>query len=377
MKIAKITTHLVSIPINQENAWTSSMGKAVKRDALIVEVETDEGIVGIGECYHGSSPLVLEKIVQTVISPVLLDKDPMELELNKQLMFKRCKLLGNMSLVTMAISGLEIAMLDIMGKCYNAPICRLFGASKKWAPIYVGGLCLGWKSIDALCDEAKAFVDRGFKAMKLRVGQGLEKDIACVREVRRAVGPDIRIMVDANQGYSDLEAMKIIKAYEQEDLFWLEEPVPHEKLSTMARLREMSFVNIAAGENEFTLFDFKRVLDSGAVDILQPDTCKIGGISEMRKVAVLAESYQMDVAPHIIGTSIALAAGLQFIASIPNGGMIEWDASPNNLFRDGIVLTPFELKDGQIKIPERPGIGVEVNYDFLKEYTYVDGPCYR
>lgn len=377
MKIAKITTHLISVPVDPDSAWVSSMGTAVKRDALIIEIETDDGIVGIGECYHGSSPLSLEKLVQTVLKPVLIGKDPMNHEFNKHLLLRRCKLLGNMGMVTMAISGLEIAMLDIVGKYLRCPISKLFGGYRQWSPIYVGGLCLGWKPLDELCTEAKGFVDQGFKAIKLRVGQGVDKDIACVREVRRAVGSEIKIMVDVNQGYSDLEAMKIIKAYEKEDLYWLEEPVPHEKLATMARLRGMSFVNIAAGENEFTLFDFKRVLDSGAVDIIQPDTCKIGGISEMRKIAVLAESHQIEVAPHIIGSSIALAAGLQFIGTIPNGGMIEWDASPNNLFRDSIVLAPFELKDGQIKIPDRPGIGVDINYDFLKEYTYVDGPCYR
>ncbi len=376
MKIKRINTHLVSVPIGEDNAWTSSLGKAVKRDALIVEIETDEGPTGIGECYHGSAPLVLEKIVQTVLAPVLVGKNPFDLEFNKQAMFQRCKLLGNTGLVTMAVSGLEIALWDIMGKDLGVPIHKMLGSYREWVPVYVGGLCMGWKPLDELCTEAGRFVDQGFRALKLRVGQGYDKDVACVRKIREVIGPDIRIMLDVNQGYSDAEAMKIIKEYEKDDVFWLEEPVPHDKHDTMVRLRNMSFVNMAAGENSFTLQDFKRVLDSGAVDIIQPDTCKIGGISEMKKVAALAESHQIEVAPHIIGTSVALAAALQLIGSIPNGGMIEWDASPNNLFCDGIITTPYELKNGEIKIPDRPGLGVDLNYDFLNKYKYVDGPCY-
>jgi len=376
VKITEIKTHLISVPVDEKSAWASSLGKAVKRDALIVEVRTDNGMAGIGECYHGSSPLALEKLVRSVLAPVLLGKDPMNLEFNKALMYRRCKLLGNFGMVTMAISGLEIALLDIVGKRLGAPIYQFLGGYGEWAPVYVGGLCLGWKDVEELCAEARKYVDQGFKAMKLRVGRGYEQDLACVREVRQAVGPDVRIMVDANQGYSDAVAMKIIKEYEKYDLFWLEEPVPHEKLPTMARLRGMSFVNIAAGENSFTIHDFKRVLDSGAVDIIQPDACKIGGISEMKKVAILAESHHIEVAPHIIGTSIALAAALQFIGSVPNGGMIEWDASEGNLFRDGIIRQSYEFKDGQIKIPGQPGLGIEVDDNFLKEYPYVDGPCY-
>ena len=376
MKIAKITTHLVSVPVDEKSAWVSSLGRAVKRDCLIVEMETDTGLIGIGECYHGSSPLTLDRLVQKVLAPVLMGKDPLNWELNKSLLIKRAKLLGPYGMVTMAVAGLEIAMLDLVGKQLNAPIHQVLGGFREWAPLYVGGLCLGWKDVDALCAEAQKYVDQGFRAMKLRVGRGFDLDVECVRQVRQTVGPQVRIMVDANQGYSDAVAMKIIKEYERYDLFWLEEPVPHEKLDTMARLKAMSFVNLAAGENSFTLHDFRRVLDAGAVDIIQPDACKIGGIGAMKKVAVLAESHQIEVHPHIIGTSIALAAALQFVGSIPNAGMIEWDNSENNLFRDGIIKQGYELKDGQIKIPSAPGLGVEVDYDFLKQYPYVDGPCY-
>ncbi|MEW5913485.1 MAG: mandelate racemase/muconate lactonizing enzyme family protein [Thermodesulfobacteriota bacterium] len=376
MKIASIKTHLISVPVDEKSAWVSSLGRAVKRDALIVEVEADNGLVGMGECYHGSSPLVLERLVQTVLAPVLLGQDPSNLELNLARLYRRSKLLGNLGMVTMAISGLEIALWDLWGRHLGAPIYKLLGAYQDWAPVYVGGLCLGWKPVEELCAEARGYVAQGFRAMKLRVGRGIDQDVASVREVRQAVGPGVRIMVDANQGYSDGVAMKIFKEYEKYDLYWLEEPVPHEKLATMARLRALSFVNLAAGENSFSLQDFKRVLDNGAVDIIQPDACKIGGISAMKRVAVLAESHQMEVAPHIIGTSIALAAALQFIGSVPNGGMIEWDASHNNLFRDGIIRRGYELRDGRIKIPDQPGLGVEVDYDFLKQYPYQDGPCY-
>lgn len=376
MKIAKITTHLVSVPVEEKSAWVSSLGRAVKRDCLIVEMETDTGIVGIGECYHGSSPLTLERLVNKVLAPVLMGKNPLNWELNKSLLIKRAKLMGPFGVITMAIAGLEIAMLDIVGKHLGAPIYQVLGGFREWAPLYVGGLCLGWKDVDDLCAEAKKYVEQGFKAMKLRMGRGYERDVMSVRRVRETVGPDIRLMVDVNQGYSDRDAMKIIKKYEECELFWLEEPVPHDKLATMARLRAMSPVNLAAGENSFTLGDFKRVLDAGAVDIIQPDACKIGGIGDMRKVAVLAESHQIEVHPHIIGTSIALAAALQFVGTIPNAGMIEWDNSEGNLFRDGIIKQSYEITDGQIKIPSAPGLGVEVDYHFLKEYPYVDGPCY-
>ena len=257
-------------------------------------------------------------------------------------------------------------MLDIVGKHLGVPIHQVLGGFREWAPLYVGGLCLGWKDVDELCAEAKKYVDQGFKAMKLRVGRGLAQDVECVSRVRQTVGPDVRIMVDANQGYSDRDAMKIIKKYEECDLFWLEEPVPHEKLATMARLR---------GHEPGELGRRRELLHPGRLQAVcwtlarwtssSPTACKIGGIGDMRKVAVVGRvPSDRGASPHYRHLHRP-SRGPAIRGHHPQRGHDRVGTTPRaTSCATTLSRGATKLPDGQIKIPlrSRPGRGGRLRF---------------
>jgi len=376
MKVSEVKVHLLSAPIEKKLRWKSSLGYAVKRDAVVVQVNTDEGITGFGECSHALSPVSIEKIISSVLAPAIVEKDPFDIEKLLEEMHKGCRMLGDTGAPIIAISGVEIALWDIIGKALQVPIHKLLGSYRDRIPAYAGGLSLGWKPIDQLCEEAVDLVHRGFRFIKLRVGRSVREDLESVKAVREAVGKDISLMVDANGAYSRPIAHKIIEEYEKFDLFWIEEPIHYNDLDGLAELALYTPIPIAAGENAYTTYGFKRLLDKKAADIVQPDCCKCGGLLEAKKIATLAQVYHIPVAPHIIGTAIAMATGLQLLGCIPNGLIAEIDASLKNPLRDEIVTKSIELKEGMAKVPNGPGLGVEVDTSSFTRFPYIEGPCY-
>jgi D-galactarolactone cycloisomerase len=227
-----------------------------------------------------------------------------------------------------------------------------------------------------LVDEACDYVDRGFKALKMKVGLGVEADIGHVRAVRAAIGDEVDLMVDANHAYSRSEALAFAKKVEPLNISFFEEPVSPEDYDGYRELRQRTSIPIAGGECEFLLAGFRHLLSSNCVDIAQPDICAAGGLSECKRIAALAQAFQTNLVPHSWGTGIAFAAGLHLVSTldiVPGrmrmpDALLEMDRSESAL-RDQLTAPIFRASDGYVKVPDAPGLGVDVDADMLARFT--------
>jgi L-alanine-DL-glutamate epimerase-like enolase superfamily enzyme len=277
----------------------------------------------------------------------------------------------------LALSGIDMALWDIRGKALKIPLYQLLGGRARPIPAYAGGVSLGYQEPKALVEEARPHVQAGYKAVKLRIGDTVAHDVERIAAVRAAFGDDLAILTDANTGYDVADVRAVMPALDEHNIGWLEEPFPaHDYLSYREAAR-YGRTPLAAGENHYTRFEFNRVIEDGAITILQPDLSKTGGITEALRIAALASSWKLPIHPHTSMTGINMAATIHFLAAIDNGGYFEADISKNNLFRDKLVSTPYRIdKDGNVAPMEAPGIGVEVDEGFLKAHPVIEGPAY-
>jgi L-alanine-DL-glutamate epimerase-like enolase superfamily enzyme len=276
-----------------------------------------------------------------------------------------------------AVSGIDMALWDIRGKAAGWPLYRLLGGASRPIPAYAGGVSLGYQEPVALVEEARALVAAGYRAVKLRVGDSPARDLARVSAVRKALGDDLVILVDANTGYTVDDARRVIPALDANAVGWLEEPFPAHDYRSYALARTFGRVPLAAGENHYTRFEFIRLVEDGAVTVLQPDLSKTGGVTEALRVAALASAWKLPINPHTSMTGLNMAATIHFLAAIDNGGYFEGDVSKNNLFRDELVSRPYEVgPDGCVRPLEKPGLGLEVNEEFLAKHPVIEGPSY-
>ena len=224
--------------------------------------------------------------------------------------------------------------------------------------------------------KARRHIDAGFKAMKLKIGFGLEEDIAYVHSVRQAIGQGYQLMVDANHAYNVGSARRLLKAIEPAHIHWFEEPISPEDIDGYRELKNSTDIYLAAGENEFTKIGFREWVSRRAVDILQPDLCSAGGFTECRKISALAQAWHTPIIPHVWGSGIGLAASLQFIATLPPSPLglspiepiLEYDQS-DHPFRQALIFDALRIEDGMVNIPTGPGLGIEVNRDILDQYA--------
>ena len=370
MRISDIKVHLLSFPLAKK--WITSAGPLGKRDTIIVEVFTDEGIVGYGEAHHANAPPIVAQIIEQVLKPIVLGANPFYHPSIVAAMYERIFLLGQTGISTIALSGVEMALWDIVGKARGVSVSHLLGRCRDTIRVYAGGSSLGWQNPEDLVQEALNLVSRGFTALKLRIGRGVRLDLQSVQAVREAVGENVDLIVDANCGYNRQGAMQLARELENYNVLWFEEPLPSNDLHGYKLLAQKTITPLAAGENFFTLSGFQTALSIGSFDILQPDCCKTGGLSESYKIACLGSSMHLNCAPHIFAGAIGLAASLQLLASIPNGLICEFDAMTQQPLRDDIVSRPFELEGGSLRIPEDPGLGVELVLERFDKYPYLD-----
>jgi L-alanine-DL-glutamate epimerase-like enolase superfamily enzyme len=304
-------------------------------------------------------------------------------------MFARTRQFGRRGIVMNAISGIDIALWDIAGKVAKLPVYRLLGACRDRVEAYAsGGFYQEGKSIDDLAGEAEGYRARGFHGMKMKIGRNPstqthlrhlaanaqtcevepEEDIARVAAVRRALGPQAKLMVDVNCAWSPAFAIEMGRALEPYKLYWIEEPVATDDIDGSARVADALATPIAGYETEIGLYGFRELITRGAVDIVQPDIAWTGGFSEGRRIAALAQAHHLMVAPHAFGGAVLLAASLHFAASIPNGLVLEFDQNPNGL-RDELLKEPLRTDgDGMIRLPERPGLGIELDPTAVERY---------
>jgi D-galactarolactone cycloisomerase len=275
------------------------------------------------------------------------------------------------------MSGIDQALWDIRAKAVGWPLYRLLGGSSKPIPAYAGGVSLGYQDPEALVAEARPHLEAGYKALKLRVGDSPKRDLERIAAIRKAFGEELVILTDANTGYSVEDARAVMPAMEELNVGWLEEPFPPHDHRSYELASRFSSVPLAAGENHYTRFEFTRVIEDGAITILQPDLSKTGGITEALRIAAMASAYKFRINPHTSMTGINMAACVHFLAAIDNGGYFEGDVSRNNHFRDALTSTPYVVnKDGCVLPLEKPGIGIEVDEDFIRKHPAIEGPSY-
>ncbi|MDH3445490.1 MAG: mandelate racemase/muconate lactonizing enzyme family protein [Deltaproteobacteria bacterium] len=368
MKITDVKTIRLRTEIPSEGQVFSRSGIRNSRSATLVQVETDAGISGFGSC-SGNGEL-LEFIIGRVLKPLIVGMDPTDIDAVWDRAYVRGghKEFGTRGIGVVALSGIDIALWDILGKVRGVPLYQLLGGKfRDKVPVYATALYPEEPSNVAA--RARAFADQGFHGVKIKVGFDLDQDVRIVRAVRRELGKDFIVMTDANQGYTLEAALRAAAAFADSDVYWLEEPLFVEDVEGHAALRERGKVPIAVGENLQTCGAFRDFIVSGAVDYLQPDVARAGGVTEIRKIAALAETHRVPVSFHTWGDAVALAASVQISAAVQNCIVMELDFTYNPL-REELLREPFKVENGFLTPPERPGLGVELDPEALRRFAF-------
>jgi len=380
MKITGINTYVLQAMLKDKGfGWSQRVTD--RRQTAITVVTTDQGVDGYGEAfYFGGPSKIVAGVIDDALGPLLIGKNPFDTSVIWDRLYNWTRDQGMKGVTISAISAIDIALWDIKGKALGLPVYQLLGgAYRNRARAYATGLYepQGVPSkVDALIEEALGYKNDGFSGMKLKIGYGIETDLAYIKAIREAIGPKMYLMVDANHAYNAPEAIRLAREMEPFDIHWFEEPVPPEDIDGYLEVKKSVNVPIAGGECEYTRYGFRDLIHRRAVDILQPDLCAAGGFSEMMKITAMASAANIPVIPHVWGTSVGLAASLQFFAALPHfperrfpaEPFFEYDRSANPL-RDGVTRETFTLDHGYLEIPDRPGIGVQVDLAFIKAHT--------
>lgn len=386
MKITRITSHVLQYDLPSELGYSQQY--YTRRTAHIVEVETDEGITGWGECFGpGNVAIANRTIVEQVIQPLVLGMNPLDRDVVWHKVYNLLRDHGQKGMPLQSLSGVDIALWDIAGKVAGLPLCQLAGGRhRERVQAYGYGMMLKRQSVaDHVArfrDEAAMIRDMGFAATKMKVGLGPRDDVKLCAAVREGVGADFRFMVDANHCYTTADAFHVGRALDELDAYWFEEPVAPEDLDGYRELRAGLKVNISGGEAEFNRWGWRQILENRGLDIAQPEVCALGGISEYLRVLALAHAHHTPVVNHVWGSAIAVATNLHLLAAMPPlpGGLFPWEPllefdTTDNKFRDDLLAEPLDIQ-GQVKatggyvaIPEGPGLGVTPDRDFLKHYA--------
>jgi L-alanine-DL-glutamate epimerase-like enolase superfamily enzyme len=378
VKIAEVRAYPTSFPLAPDAGVMLGIGRAVKRDAVVVKVTTDDGLVGWGEAHHGRAPGAVAHLVNTTLRQLVLGMDAADTTGVWARVYKmQLGSHGMGAAAAIGLSGIDLALWDLRGKAVGWPLYRLLGGAARAIPAYAGGVSLGYQEPAQLVDEARALVAAGYRAVKLRIGDTVERDLERVAAVRKAFGDGLAILTDANTGYTVADARQAMPGLDAHGVGWLEEPFPAHDHRSYAQAATFGRVPLAAGENHYTRFEFTRLIEDRVITILQPDLAKTGGITEGLRIAALASAWKLSINPHTSMTGLSMAASIHFLAAIENAGYFEADVSKNNLFRDRLTSTPYTLdKDGCVRPLEKPGIGVEVDEDFLAKHPVIEGPSY-
>ncbi|MFN5142475.1 MAG: mandelate racemase/muconate lactonizing enzyme family protein [Burkholderiales bacterium] len=354
------------------------VGATTKRDAIIVKVVSDDGVIGYGEAHPGRSPGAIVSLIHNTLAPMLTglsvhDTNSVWTRVNRMQLSSH----GLGAGAALALSGIDMALWDLRAKSLGIPLYSLLGGSRKPIAAYAGGISMGFQAPDALAEEAQSYVDRGYRAVKLRLGDNPKDDIARVQRVRTQLGDQITILVDANTSYSVSDARAVLPSLEDCKVAWLEEPFGCNDFGAYRQAAQLTKgVALAAGENHYTRFEFARLIEERAVSILQPDLSKSGGISEGLKIAAMASAWGLPVHPHSSATGINHLASIHFLASIDNGGYFEACVSAFNPLRD-MFGSPFSIdQEGFVQPSTAPGIGLEIDESVFTKFPFIDGPGY-
>ena len=372
MKIAAIETFDLTCPLERPFGW--SQGWLDQRSTTLVKVTTDDGLVGWGEGAAAS-------LIDGLLAPLLIGQDPMDRAGLWERMFHALYNGNNaVGLAGSALSALDIALWDLAGKATGLPVCALLGGKvRDKVAVYATGLYYTEGEFpDRLLDEARGYVAAGFKGMKTKVGGlSIAEDVARVKALREAIGPDIHLMVDANEAYNVTTAIRIGQKLADLDLVWFEEPVNAQDLDAYLEVKAALPMAIAGGENLRTRYEFKPYLTRRAYDIVQPDIMHCGGITEMHRICAMANACGIQVNPHVWGSPVMIAATLHLAATLPpcpparnvqpymQEPVMEFDRTPSAI-RQELCAVPFDQEDSFVRVPTGPGLGIEVDEEVVE-----------
>jgi len=357
---------------------TMGVGSTLKRDTIIVRVETSEGITGYGEAHPGRSPGAIVSLIHSTLAPLLIGMNATDCVGAWQRVHRmQLSSHGLGAGAAMALSGIDMALWDIRGKMANMPLYELLGGSLRRIPAYAGGIALGYQAKESLAEEAKGYVEKGYSALKLRVGDTVRSDIERLTYVRTVLGDHIDILADANTAYTIADARRVLPVLAEIKAGWLEEPFACNDFASYREAGKITpLVPIAAGENHYTRFEFALLQEAGVVQVWQPDLSKCGGITEGLRIAAMASAWRIPIHAHSSATGLNHAATLHFLSATENSGYFEACVSRFNPFRDMFGST-FDIgPDGCVEPPQAPGIGVEVDESIFDKYPLIDGPGY-
>jgi L-alanine-DL-glutamate epimerase-like enolase superfamily enzyme len=385
MKITNIEAFWLRCPIPKEKQHFSDYGLLTNFDMTLVVVTTDTGLQGFGEAKaavgSSGSCASIVSCIENELKPQLIGKDARNISRIWEHIYngtrdhyslsrgRKFPILGRRGLTISAMSGIDTALWDIKGKALGAPVVELLGGScRDKMPAYASG---GWAKADAIGEQLLGYTSKGFSGVKMRVGimdQTVAESIKRVKAAREALPDHIKLMTDAHGTFSVPEAKQFTKGVEDCNLYWFEEPIsPDNKIGT-AEVRANTYIPIAAGESEYTAFDVRDLIAERALDVLQPDCAIIGGITEAMRVSQLAHTYQLELAPHCWGSAFSFMAGLSVAFASPSANVIEFSLGGNPMMYDLVEENIIVDKEGMLIAPEKPGLGLTPNWDFVKDF---------
>jgi L-alanine-DL-glutamate epimerase-like enolase superfamily enzyme len=355
--IVAVDAFPLAIPVESPGPATGWYRRVSKQ--LLVRVRAADGHEGWGEAFAYGGPVAIADVVRNVLAPVVIGADVAELRATVERMHRASRIAGRGGLAMMALSAVEIALWDLAGKAARLPVTALLGgAARTRLPAYASHA--HYEREEDVATAIRQSVDEGFTAIKLH-----QTEVEAMRAGREAAGPAVRLAIDTNNGWDAGGALQVAREVRDLDLLWLEEPVwPPEDYEALARTRAEG-VPIAAGENEYTLTGFRRALELGAVDVLQPSAAKAGGLTTMAAVAGLAVAAGVPVIPHSFYFGPGLAATYQFAATLAGDTLVEY---PLGRMEAPLLREPIRADGGYVSVSGAPGLGVEVDVSILDRY---------
>lgn len=371
MRIASVRAIPLLVALNEPQR--TGVATYTHLATTLVEVRADDGTVGYGECLARYSPRIWAAIVDDLLAPLVVGADPFDTERLWTVMFRDLRSFSGHSrgMLVEAIAGVDTALWDLKARALGVPLYVLLGGATR-AELAAYGSSVMIRERRQMEADAAALVERGFRAVKVKIGIGVAEDAGNIRAIRRAIGDDIDLMLDANGAYRPEEAIDLARRLEGERIAWLEEPVVADDLDGYARIRAATAIPLAAGEAEFTRFGVRDLLARGVLDVLQPDVARSGGVSETLKIIALAASHHVAYAPHVgFSAAVCVAATLHLAATAPTFLTYECIYTANPL-RETLATVPVggpgQLRDGRIPVPAGAGLGIDLDPEVVARY---------
>lgn len=379
MKISNIEVYVLQTELDTPFAF--SQGWVERRSATLVKVTADNGLCGWGEAFAQGlePPQIAAAVIEYALKPLLLNACALDTSVLWHRLYHTTRDYGRKGSVIAAISAIDIALWDLAGHYYQQPVYQLLGgAFRTEIQPYATGFyrIQGKNEANRLADEAVMHYENGYEAMKVKLGFGLDDDIAVMHSIAEALGDrTVELMVDTNHAYGYREALTLGRELELFNIRWYEEPVVPEDTESYQRLRKKLNIPIAGGENEHTPYGFKQLFAVGAVDIAQPDIGSCGGFTAARDIVAMGQAHGVGINPHVWGSAVAQAASLQLLAALPvthhalfpSQPLLEFDCS-SHPFRNALIAKPWEMQNGTVSIPTGPGLGIEIVPETIEKY---------